>query len=558
MASDRKSLIPESVRSWLSKPTTRDVLALFVVSALIQAVWILFTTQITFHYDCLEYYQYAQKLALKESGRALYYRTPGYPLFMVLTGVFAFNTWYLLIFVQGLMGAGTSVLVYGIILEATRRRAIALSAAIMLIITSVPYYYANTIQTESLFLFLIVLGAYMALLFARHGTWEYALYMVLVFFAVLLVKPSGQLMFACFLFTVCLAKFWSRWHKVLAMFLLFVCLTLGWTYVQPMILDRVGPKEFVPAKFGKVSNWSGHCISYHAYMTCRHFVYIYFDKPEQVLIPENGPNTKRFFKELREFVHTRPDGWINMDHRYYGKFRGDPDGLIQNMFENPNLPYHSFMVGALDQQVGPDEADRILWGVFREALDRYPRVSVMFLTHFALYLAYVQRGSGSGGLGSSYSGMSEFASVSGTEFLPQNLREELLHFPIVSLNKGLRKEIDRGGHLALGTGFFVPYIQWSNYLLQWWLRPFLSFVFLVTLPAQLLVCNRGYVLAVFGTVMYLALITTLFSEPVLRYTDPALLFQAPMAVVGLFGLWKLLREQLKVRWPWDILFDPQS
>ena len=132
---------------------------IFIFSLLIYSpLAVLFPT--SFYPDSEQYVRTARALSFLPSGEFYYYRTIGYPIFMVISGVTAFETFWPLLLLQLLTAALIPALCYSAIAPLGRRLAMLSASAI--IISFAPALYWRTIMTDQIAMFFRIAPVYLA------------------------------------------------------------------------------------------------------------------------------------------------------------------------------------------------------------------------------------------------------------------------------------------------------------------------------------------------------------------------------------------------------------
>ena len=101
---------------------------------------------ISYEGDASGYFLEALYFAGDPHGAFLYYRPPGYPLFMVLTGLTWLHSFDLAIAVQACMGVAGPLLVFGTLCAVNRP--LAMASAGLYALSGLPYTYAQLFTTE--------------------------------------------------------------------------------------------------------------------------------------------------------------------------------------------------------------------------------------------------------------------------------------------------------------------------------------------------------------------------------------------------------------------------
>lgn len=135
----------------------RDQLILLLAAVLFQTIY-LFIIPLGFECDAAMYFNYAKYLAGLKDGVLTYWKGPGFPAFIALTGQFVFHSFIGTVMVHAVMGALMPVIVYRTLVPVHRLSAFI--AAAVLIFSSAPFFAAKLMLTEQLYTFSLVTMLY--------------------------------------------------------------------------------------------------------------------------------------------------------------------------------------------------------------------------------------------------------------------------------------------------------------------------------------------------------------------------------------------------------------
>jgi hypothetical protein len=139
---------------------TTDGVAVFILSLLVGLPIICFG-YIILYGDTFHYLSYARNLAQGNFAHLchLYFRTPGYPTLLILTGFTTTASLAGILVWQMLSGAAIPVLGYATVSRLNRNCALALALA--LICSLLPYFFINTIYPDQFYMFFLLLAAFL-------------------------------------------------------------------------------------------------------------------------------------------------------------------------------------------------------------------------------------------------------------------------------------------------------------------------------------------------------------------------------------------------------------
>jgi hypothetical protein len=89
----------------------RDQTILLALAIVFQALYLLIIP-LGIECDAAMYFNYAKSILGVEGGAYTYHRPPGYPVFLIVTGQFLFDSFVITVMVQALMGVLAPLLVY--------------------------------------------------------------------------------------------------------------------------------------------------------------------------------------------------------------------------------------------------------------------------------------------------------------------------------------------------------------------------------------------------------------------------------------------------------------
>lgn len=140
--------------------------------------------------DSHSYTNYAYWLAHGEFNPHLYWRTPGYPIALILTGAVAFASLRGIILLQVLSGALIPAAIYWSVRPLSRIAAI--GASVVAIISLVPFALVTTIYPDQLYMSALVCFAALLVRYATADTKPAIVYfLTLTLLALFLLRPVG-------------------------------------------------------------------------------------------------------------------------------------------------------------------------------------------------------------------------------------------------------------------------------------------------------------------------------------------------------------------------------
>lgn len=328
----------------------RDVALLLALGLAMLLCW-LGTTHLQFNADSAQYLDNARNL----TGRALEphtpHRPPGYPLFLVLTGVTRFGTFWGLAAAQAVMGLALPLLVYLTLFPIGRR--LALATAIVATALPMTWVYAPMVMTEQLSMFLQFLFVFLA---SRHLAEDrppaFLWAATLAAFAMALTRPAAGLVFWVFLPLAALTAP-RRARQPLRAAGLYCLLLLAWSAADWL---WVGHASRLPG--GVVQSESQAEVRFaETYFSTWSRNFRDYDHPRPLITPERGPASRALVDCVSRFLREQPAAWVfRPPQALFGTHAGNPDALLKELFLRPTPDYFVFIVAAVPAALGEKAA----------------------------------------------------------------------------------------------------------------------------------------------------------------------------------------------------------
>ena len=358
----------------LARRAYRPEVRIFIFSLLIYSpLAVLFPT--SFYPDSEQYVRTARALSFLPSGEFYYYRTIGYPIFMVISGVTAFETFWPLLLLQLLTAALIPALCYSAIAPLGRRLAMLSASAI--IISFAPALYWRTIMTDQIAMFFRIALIYLATV-SIFGTRERLLNYVLLGltgFILYLLRPSDTLTFMIIPVAMLVWRI-GDWRKPAALAAAFVAAI----FISGMARDALATwytKRHEIRSTSVVGSMMGRMLFFNAYAVGPKIA------GEATISPENGPNSRRLVEALIDWGRKNPMGVKSYSTQgasayptVYANVTSAED-FAKALVKEEGLFAHSVMWLALDQQLGAETADRVFLGAAIEAYIAHPKALLL-------------------------------------------------------------------------------------------------------------------------------------------------------------------------------------
>jgi hypothetical protein len=496
----------------------RDQLILLVAAILSQAIY-LFIIPLVFECDAAMYFNYAKSLLGIEGGGYTYYRAPGFPVFLIATGQFLFDSFIGTVIVHAAIGVLMPILAYRSL--APINRCAAFICASVFILSGMPFLAAKLMLAEHLFAFLIVGMIYS---FSRYYFSRDPRFIYLVIFlgiASMFVRWGGLIPLLLVSTTLAILAHKETGHVrhlVLALSVA-VSVTGSFSYLRSQLLNE-------PALFGSLHNMTGRQMFYRVYseiisstMEWRQLLELPEPDDENIL-PDfyalhqysptkqarrlnqvtltNGPATRRLNELVVTIATENPDGYrklkpmLDKAHRWpeqpeqdyyqenFGRFEGNAEVMAENFFDHPSVFYADYISSELNLKLGIAQTDALLKKVVVEAVWAHPVVLMSMVTQGASFfgvdfkkLVHLLQGYPSkspimaivGDTIYSKGGIDTTGCVASTlppEMQTENLQDQLITLPLTKstvfmVSTAMRNLIrNTVGTIALFTWWFIP------------------------------------------------------------------------------------------------------
>jgi len=387
--------------------STRDQVVLLAAAVLFQAVYFVFIP-LGYECDASMYFAYAKSLINAAGGSYTYHRPPGFPIFLILTGQFLFDSFIITVIAQAVMGVLAPLLVYRSLAPLNRVTALACSG--VFIISGIPFAAAKLMLATHLYMFLVVATIYAFSRYYFTNSPRFIYLTVFVGLAAMFTRWEAifLLVFAIVAMFVIGRKTSRHLRHVFLGIAIVATIIGGWSFTR-----SIGIGE--PALFGSLHNGSSRQLFWRLYGQLYPAVMraeinlglreesnieglIVKDDPvkgrillgTRLIDVNNGPATRKFRSQLAEAIKEfpeihqtlkkpldeayQPPGQPRIDfyHESFGQFEGNPHALADNMFINPNMFYTDYVFSLLNRKLGIHGTDKLLNGVILESIKENP------------------------------------------------------------------------------------------------------------------------------------------------------------------------------------------
>ena len=340
-------------------------------------------------------------------------RPPVYPLFLILSGTFLFDSFIPLIAVQLFLSFIIVILINEILILNLKSSNIAFIFTILFSLTSIPYILIKFLIAEQLLFFCTVLTYYLLSNYTFKNKDKYLYISIVVATLAWLTKWEGVLLFLSVTFFIILNinNFkHKKIFKLISFFIIPFLILSSWTITRSLVSN-----DFT--NITSVSNSNSDQLFYKTYGVITSEYYNYkkelgldtsgakvkeIVKTEtflQVIKKDNGKYSNLLFDSIKEYLIKNPNSYKSLEKplseayskdpegvdfyfELFGKFDGDIDKITKNIFEQPNIYYFNFVNMGLDKFLGTKKKNEIINGAMKEAYLNEPQLLIISATNF--------------------------------------------------------------------------------------------------------------------------------------------------------------------------------
>lgn len=453
--------------------------------------------------DSLTYLENANFFARVSTDYRYYYRPPGYPFLIFLSGYPYTHSVRILLVIQGLMAIAIPVLVYRLLLDYGKKTAII--GGYLIIATLSNCYFSTAIMSEQLYMFCLVLVIYLV---SRMCNGSKLRYLVLACMACVFTLMVRGLVLPLVLLPLVIVLFKEPKKCGSAFVITGVCLLCiyGWIVTKNLYNADIPANE----KFTNISltNLGGKTLFSSVYLFSSIFNRSFILEDGTVGVPKpkvllaNGTYSRDLFRILKK------------DYIEYSQFYqcyATADDMARDYEMNPSIRKWidlSFLV--LDRQIGVVAADKLLSRVSYEAIARHPEVALTWLTNGILYLA-------------------------GPPYMTQNDVQPVFYIPRLYIYyQSTESTKDQHYLKKVAPEFINRFAQWYGIIFLI-LKPAVFVLILIMAPFLMTRKNRLLTVVMGSIVLYHVLVTSIFTAPAERYvftTFPFVLILLAVAIGG--------------------------
>ena len=359
-----------------------------ILFGLVYALYWLMVSPIQYTGDSEGYLGVARMLLGKSPhGMAPIFRSPGYPILLILTGSVIPGTFNVLLCTQAVMAAIIPWIVYRILIPYSPY--IALITAITVVLTGTTTVHISQIMTESLFTLLLFIGLSIAIKLARTTYIKPMLFywLAIVFAALNSVRPI-----AWFIFWVFLLLFtWILWHKnslihlwksIMGSAILFMSLMCAWGIADDVFLSSGA--QYSPQALLRVPDDNNLEVYLYdlpfieAYFTpWVRRIELVFQSPIELNVLQDKPGMakirnivlEQLIKDKKKFSQNI----IIYPFHLFAKYADKPQELADRMFALPNYDYANYIHAAIKHSLSKEQRLALYNAVAKESGRSWPR-----------------------------------------------------------------------------------------------------------------------------------------------------------------------------------------
>ena len=340
-------------------------------------------------------------------------RPPFYSLFLVMSGLYNFETFNTLIFFQIILSYLSIIIFFKILFIYTNNLNLSLVFTCILALSSIPYILFKFVIAEQMLFFLSISTYYFMFMHNKTNRDVYIFISLILASLAWLTKWEGQLLFLSVSVYIIL-KFWpnnlKNLRKILKFILIPFLILLSWVTTRSEVI-----KDY--SNFTSISNTNSEQFFFKFYNALPSKLYDFkkkmnleifdeklnfiFDNQRQIIIidKQNGPYSKKLYESVLDYITLNPnsykgyekileDAYQYNDRNYdlyselFGKFDNDARFLTENIFSQPNIWYYTYINAGLEKFVGKDEKDKLFKNSIFEGLRTNSSIFLLFFSDF--------------------------------------------------------------------------------------------------------------------------------------------------------------------------------
>ena len=351
-----------------------------------------------------------------------FYRPPGFPIFIILSGFFIIENLWSVFFLHLLISMCIPLISY-LILKKIIKTKYAFYLTIILIISTLPFGFITYFLADNLLIFCVFMSTYYFVTFCKNNKIHYVYLSSFFATLALMTRTEGLISLICLIifslliFLIKRKKLIEYTQLLAGIFLIPLIYILVWTgLVSYSIKDYKA--------FGNLTFGSGYFSMYSAYLgqnagkidsflssglfNNQDYKYeiddLYSNEINEVyklVDPKNGQATKELFEKIENFLIENPESvnWMLKSleesmslsddyppekafYKLFGKYKNNPKGLAENFFNSPDNYYLDFFSAELIGVYGTVEIYSLYQKIFLETLISKPVILLVYLQNY--------------------------------------------------------------------------------------------------------------------------------------------------------------------------------
>ena len=342
-------------------------------------------------------------------------RPPLYPLFMIFSGLYTFNTFIYFITLQIFISLVCIYMIYKILNKFIYNSKFVFFSVFIYALTSIPYVLITYLSAEQLSYLFMIAFIYFVVEFHFSNKSIYLYFALIASLCSWFTRWEGQIIFISFCILTLIYFFYKKisLKKILIFILISFISIFSWTTIR-----SISTGDF--SSFFSVSNSSMDQLMWKYYSSATSTIYKYEKKfnlvkknsgvfksdlyPNQpigslIVHPDNGPNSKYMYDLISEIINEKPDSYkylkqpladvtkdesnksIDFYYQLFGKFDNN-ELILKNIFEQPSIYYFNYFNPLIIEKIGRSEKDQLYKKVIFEAFNNYPIILFTPITFF--------------------------------------------------------------------------------------------------------------------------------------------------------------------------------
>jgi len=472
-----------------------------VIAALVVLLAYRFIVPIVDTPDSVTYWENAKFFAGVLKDYPYYYRPPGYPFLIFLSGYPYTHSVRALLVIQSLMALAIPLLAYHSLLIFGKKTA-GLAAG-LIIITLSNCYFSTAIMSEEYYIFCLMLFMYTVSKLCVNPRSNYIIWASMVAFLTILVRG---LIVPLILVPLLITFIRDRRKSGIALACVGICLgaMYAWLVIKNTYTPDVQPNE----RFTNISltNLEGRTLFSNIYLFSAMFNRSFIPeddivgRPASKVMRKNGHYTQQLFTILKKDYQEYPQTYSQYTS---AKVMADDYEIAPSLRKWGAL---SFLI--LDRQMGVVAADRLLLEVSYEAIRKHPEIAITWLTNGILYLL-------------------------GPPYMTQNDVQPVFYIPRLYIYYQSTESAKDTHYLKRTAPKRINrFAEWYGVLFLL-LKPAVFILTLMTTPYLLKSNNRLFIFILTMVLFYHVVVTSIFNAPAERYVFTTFPFFLMLLAIGI-------------------------